>query len=104
LKESQAPRKPPKVILMGPPGVEIKEFAKDLAAKYKIININVDQIVKDSVRRHGDNPNALQLREYIKNGEPIPDEYVMDVLKNRLSQVDCKINGWVLQGAPTSDD
>ena len=28
----------------------------------------------------------------------------MNLLKERLSQPDCKTNGWVLQGAPTTDD
>jgi 2-phosphoglycerate kinase len=85
LKESQAPRKPPKIILMGPPGVDTRETALELASKYKIVNLDIDQICKDLVRRQGDNPNASQLRQLIKNGEPIPDDIVMDLLKQRLS-------------------
>lgn len=104
LKESSAPRKPPKIILMGPPGVETRQYANAVATKYKLINLDLDQVCKDLVRRQGDNPNAAQLRELIKNGEPIPDDIAMDLLKQRLSMLDCKTNGWILQGAPTSDD
>jgi len=104
LKESSAPRKPPKIILMGPPGVDMRQHANDIAGKYKLINLDVDQICKDLVRRQGDNPNAAQLRQLIKNGDPIPDDIAMDLLKQRLSMLDCKTNGWILQGAPTSDD
>jgi DNA/RNA endonuclease YhcR with UshA esterase domain len=42
LKESSAPRKPPKVILMGPPGVETQEHAANVAKKYRLINLDVD--------------------------------------------------------------
>lgn len=31
LKKSSAPRKPPKIIIMGPPGVELKEHAKNVS-------------------------------------------------------------------------
>jgi len=104
LKESTAPRKPPKIILMGPPGVDTRQHANSVAQKYKLINLDLDQVCKDLVRRQGDNPNAAQLRQLIKNGEPIPDDIAMDLLKQRLSMLDCKTNGWILQGAPTSDD
>lgn len=84
LNESMAPRKPPKIILMGPPGVDTREHAANLANKYKLVNLDIDQICKDLVRRQGDNPNATQLRQIIKNGEPISDEIAMDLLKQRL--------------------
>lgn len=42
LKESSAPRRPPKIILMGPPGVDTREHAVQVASKYKLINLDVD--------------------------------------------------------------
>lgn len=104
LTESNTPRKPPKIIIIGPPGVDTKHYADAISVKYKVINLDVDQICRDLVRRQGDNPTAGQLRQLIKNGEPIPDDISIDLLKQRLSMQDCKVNGWILQGAPTSDD
>ena len=66
---------------MGPPGVDTRDHAIELSQKYKLVNLDVDQICKDLVRRQGDNPNASQLRQLIKNGEPIPDDIAMDLLK-----------------------
>ena len=60
LKDSNAPRKPPKIVMMGPPGVELNKHAKEISAKYKLIYIDVNQMVKDCVRREG--VNALELR------------------------------------------
>ena len=42
LKKSNAPRKPPKIILMGPPGVELKEHAKNVSMKYKLVYVDTD--------------------------------------------------------------
>ena len=42
LSESNAPRKPPKIILMGPPGVDTRDYANDISHKYKLINLDVD--------------------------------------------------------------
>lgn len=104
LKHSNSPKKPPKIILMGPPGVECQSHAVEIASKYKLINLDVDQLCKDWVRRQGDDPNGAELRQLIKSGDPIPDDMAMNLLKQRLSMPDCKTNGWILQGAPTTDD
>ena len=34
----------------------------------------------------------------------VPDETVMELVKERLSQPDCMINGWILDGCPTSEE
>ena len=62
LKTSNSPKKPPKIILMGPPGVECQTHAVEIASKYKLINLDVDQLCKDWIRRQGDDPNGLELR------------------------------------------
>ena len=94
LKDSNAPRKPPKIIMMGPPGVELRQHATDISKKYKLIYIDVDQMVKDYVRREGD--SAEELRQIIKSGDAIPDHVIMKLLRQRLFMPDCKTNGWVI--------
>jgi adenylate kinase family enzyme len=94
LKDSNAPRKPPKIILMGPPGVELSQHANEISKKYKLIYIDVDQMVKDCVRREGD--SAEELRQIIKNGDQVPDDVVMKLLRQRLYMPDCKTNGYII--------
>jgi len=38
----------------------------------------------------------------MKSGEMIPDEIIIEVLAKRLRQVDCLINGWVIDGFPST--
>jgi adenylate kinase len=103
LKDSNAPRKPPKIIMMGPPGVELTKHAKKIAEKYKLIFIDVDQMVKDCVRRQ-ELAQHEEVRLLIKAGEKVPDDVIMPLLRQRLYMPDCKTNGWILMGAPTSID
>jgi len=59
-------------------------------------------MVRDRVRREGS--NADELRQLIKNGESVPDDVILKLLRERLYMQDCKTNGWVILGAPTTID
>ena len=59
LKESKAPKKPPKIILMAPPGVDTKAHALTMAYKYNLVNVEVDVVCKQLIDKQGDNPVAL---------------------------------------------
>lgn len=34
----------------------------------------------------------------------VPDELIIDLVKTRLSKPDCKLNGWILDGCPTTPE
>lgn len=34
----------------------------------------------------------------------VPDELVMELVKERLSRPDCAINGWILDGCPSTEE
>jgi SpoVK/Ycf46/Vps4 family AAA+-type ATPase len=50
LNRSHAPRRPPRIMLMGPPGCSKSEHAKRIADKYKLSYIKVSHMVKDMIR------------------------------------------------------
>lgn len=60
LKESDAPKKPPRIIMMAPPGVDLIQHADYISQKYKLINIDIDQLTKDFIRREGENASDLR--------------------------------------------
>ena len=47
---------------MGPPGVDTQDHAAAVAKKYRLINLTVDQLCKDWIRRRDDDPDAAELR------------------------------------------
>jgi len=99
MKKSMAPTRPPKVILMGPPGVEIDQYAKMLCNQYRLVDLDGQSVVQEFIKKQG--ANANDLKQLLKNGERIPDDIVLDLLKQRLSLPDARIHGWIIKGAPS---
>ena len=44
-------------------------------------------------------PTGLKAKEFIEKGNLVPDEVVIDIIKERLAKDDCK-NGYILDGFP----
>lgn len=43
-----------------------------------------------------------RLRDAVKKGVPIPDDFMAASIKERIDKEDCQINGWVMEGFPAS--
>lgn len=61
LKSTKAPRRPQRIILMGPPGADKEAHALRIAEKYQLIYVQVPQLIKDAIRREGDTQFAKDL-------------------------------------------
>ena len=44
------------------------------------------------------------MRARLASSAPFPDEMIIDLVKERLNKPDCKINGWILDGCPTTPE
>ena len=65
LKNTNAPRRPQRIILMGSPGSKKEEYALKIAEKYQVVYVQVSQLIKEVTRRNDDNDYARQLKSYI---------------------------------------
>ena len=65
LKDTNAPRRPQRIILMGSPGSQKEQYALQIAEKYQLVYVQVNQLIKEVTRRNGDNDYARQLKSYI---------------------------------------
>ena len=70
LKQTKAPRRPQRIILMGPPGSNTEVQAQKIAEKYKLVYVQVLQMFKDAIRREGDTVLAQDLATRLQNNEP----------------------------------
>lgn len=70
LTRSKGPRRPPRVLLMGPPGCSKTEHAKKLASKYKIQYVKVSEMIKDLIRNEKDRAKADDLKNRLDNCKP----------------------------------
>jgi adenylate kinase len=68
---SNAPRRPPRVILLGPPGSGRSTQASIIAKKYGLVHISTRALLKNEIAR---NPEIGQLiTRCIDSGHLVPD-------------------------------
>jgi len=95
---SSAPRRPPRVVVLGPPGSGRSTQAINLASRYGLVYISSSQLLKDQVERKTE--LGRQIAHLMSQGDLVPDQIMTDLLQGRLEETDCKVNGWVADGYP----
>ncbi len=86
-----------RLILLGPPGAGKGTQAKTLSEKLGISTISTGAMLRAAIRDN--TPLGKEAQEYIDKGELVPDETVVGIVKERLSQPDCE-KGYILDGFP----
>lgn len=86
-----------KLVMLGAPGAGKGTQAKILAKKYGIPHISTGDIFRENIK----NKTELGIKAYafISKGQLVPDELVLDLIADRLTEKDTK-NGFVLDGFP----
>ncbi|XP_013008708.2 adenylate kinase 8 [Cavia porcellus] len=92
----------PRVVLFGPMGSGKRLQAALLAQKYGLVHVCFGQLLKETVQ--GQSRLGELIQSFFEKEMPVPDNIVMKVLKQRLSQPDCLQRGWVLHGFPRDLD
>ncbi|ESO95118.1 hypothetical protein LOTGIDRAFT_188991 [Lottia gigantea] len=88
----------PRVILLGPTGSGRAVQASLLASKYNLVDVSCGQLIKQAISE--ETKAGLAAKTYVLKDVVVPDSIVLNILKERLSQVDCVVRGWVLHGYP----
>lgn len=86
-----------RAVLLGPPGAGKGTQAVRLVEKYEIPHISTGDIFRKNIKEGTELGKKAQ--EYMNAGALVPDELVIDLVKDRLQQDDCK-NGFLLDGFP----
>ncbi|MBN3039230.1 MAG: adenylate kinase [Candidatus Omnitrophica bacterium] len=86
-----------RLILLGPPGAGKGTQAKLLFDRFKIPHISTGDILRDEMRENSD--LGQKVAKFVKNGELVPDEIVVEVVTKRLSKPDAQ-DGFILDGFP----
>ncbi|CAH1787369.1 unnamed protein product [Owenia fusiformis] len=92
----------PRVVLMGPTGSGKAVQAALLANKYNIVNVSCGLLIKQAIA--DETKQGLAAKPYIDKGMMIPDQLVLNILGERLGQLDCVSRGWVLHGYPKTGE
>lgn len=85
------------LILLGAPGAGKGTQAEKICAKYSIPAVSTGNIIREALKNGTD--MGLKAKSYIDAGKLVPDDVVIGIVKERLSEDDCK-NGFILDGFP----
>lgn len=85
------------VILLGPPGSGKGTQATRLSKELSIPHISTGDLFRENISKNTD--LGKRAKEYTNAGKLVPDELVLDMLFERVSQPDC-VKGYLLDGFP----
>ena len=84
-------------IFLGPPGAGKGSLAVKVAQDYKIPHISTGDIFRANIKAQ--TPLGVKVKAIIDSGSLVSDDLTCELVKERLSQDDCK-NGFILDRFP----
>ena len=85
------------VILLGAPGAGKGTQAELISAKLGIPTISTGNILREAVKNGTE--VGLKAKSFMDAGKLVPDDVIVDIVKERISQDDCQ-KGFILDGMP----
>lgn len=89
---------PPKILISGAPASGKGTQCEFIVQKYDVVHISTGDMLRAAVRNS--TPLGLEAKSYMDSGDLVPDELVISMLKERITQQDCVEKGWLLDGFP----
>ena len=86
-----------KLILLGPPGAGKGTQAELLIKKLSVPQISTGDILRNAVKQG--TPIGLKAKAYMDAGNLVPDDVIIGIMKERLTEPDCA-DGYIFDGIP----
>jgi adenylate kinase len=86
-----------RIILLGLPGAGKGTQARFLIDRYRIPQISTGDMLRTAIKQG--TPPGIRANDYMERGELVPDEIVIELVKERLRAPDCA-RGFIMDGFP----
>ena len=86
-----------KLILLGPPGAGKGTQAQELERRHNLIQLSTGEMLRATIASGSGLGN--ELKTIVESGALVPDEIMIRMISERISQPDCN-NGFILDGFP----
>jgi len=87
-----------KLVFLGAPGVGKGTYTKDLVSELGLVHVSSGDLFRENISKG--TTLGKKAKEYIDAGQLVPDDVTIGMVKERLSQSDCKKKGYILDGFP----
>ena len=92
------PSKGPKFIISGAPASGKGTQCEFIKKEFNVVHLSTGDILRDAVEKKS--PVGIKAQNYMDSGQLVPDEIIIGVVMERLSESDCEERGWLLDGFP----
>ncbi|OQR97708.1 adenylate kinase, partial [Thraustotheca clavata] len=89
---------PPKFIICGPPAGGKGTQCELLVQEYGVIHLSTGDMLRSAIQAGSE--MGLKAKGYMDAGELVPDDLIVHVILERLTESDCETHGWLLDGFP----
>lgn len=86
-----------RLVFLGPPGVGKGTQAARLSKQHSVPHIATGDILRTAIARK--TPVGLEAKSYIDAGKLVPDDVIINIIRERLKEPDVQ-NGYILDGFP----
>jgi adenylate kinase len=86
-----------KLVIFGPPGSGKGTYASRLKSKLHITTVSTGDIFREAVKEGAE--LGKRVKKYLDSGQLVPDETVIEAVRNRIAKPDCE-KGFILDGFP----
>ena len=86
-----------KIVILGPPGAGKGTQAEIISKNLSIPHISTGDMLREAIANETD--TGKQAKEIMDSGNLVPDEVIINLVKERINEADCK-NGYLFDGFP----
>lgn len=90
-----------KIVFMGPPGAGKGTQAEKIIETYQVPHISTGDMFRKAIKDQTE--LGMEAKRYMDQGALVPDHVTIGIVKDRLSESDCK-SGFLLDGFPRTVD
>ncbi len=86
-----------RIVFIGPPGAGKGTQAERMVQKYQLAHLSTGDMLRAA--RDAQTEVGKKANEYMASGQLVPDEIIVEIIRERLDQSDCQ-GGYLLDGFP----